>query len=100
MILRLPVILSLSLFTVALAGPTKYGGRKCWNHLTPEDIGTKEGKFSDDLSKIESPTRIASNFSNHTISVYFNVISSGAELSQGSIPYVAFFWLHRCPSQT
>jgi hypothetical protein len=91
MVLRLPVVVFLSLFTVALAGPTKYGVRKCWNHPTTEEMGAKEGKFSDVLSKIESPTRIASNFSNHTIPVYFNVISSGTELSQGCIPYVVLF---------
>lgn len=100
MIFRLPVVLFLSLFTVALASPTKYGGRKCGSHLTPEEMVTKEGKFSDALSKIESPTRIANNFSNHTIPVYFNVISSGTELSQGCIPYVVLFWPHWCPLHT
>ena len=92
MILRLPalaVLLSLSAF--AFAGPTKYGGRKCGNHLAPEHVDAKESKFADALSRVEIP---ASTFSNHTISVYFNVISSGTDLSHGCIPYVVSFWPH------
>lgn len=85
MILPTPALAAiLSLATVAFAGPTNYGVRKCGNHLATEDVNAREGKFLLALSKAH--TRIASNFSNQTIPVYFNVISSGTVLSQGCIP--------------
>lgn len=100
MILPFLVILSLSLSTVTSAGPTKHGGRRCWNHLTPEEINANEGRFSDALSTLENPTMTAGDFSNHTVSVHFNVISSGTELSQGHIPCVVSPRPCACPSET
>ena len=78
----------LSFVTIAFASPTDYGGRKCGNHPSPEHINEKESKFADALSRLGVSTRTANNFSNHTISVYFNVISSGTQYAQGYIPYV------------
>ena len=88
MILRLPVALTvlLSLFTVAFAGPAKYGGRKCGNQFTAEEIEAKESKFADSLSRMGTPTRLAGSFSNYTIPVHFFVIYSGKTLAQGYIP--------------
>lgn len=87
MILPLPALTILFSFaTIAFAGPTNYGGRKCGNHPSPEHINEKESKFADALSRLGVPTRISNNFSNHTISVYFNVISSGSQYAQGTIP--------------
>ncbi|KAF9644657.1 metalloprotease [Thelephora ganbajun] len=87
MILRLPVVLIafLSLVTFAF-GATPNGVHKCGSHLTVDEMITKETKFADDLSKIKTPTRITSGFSNHTILVYFNVIYASMELSGGYIP--------------
>ena len=76
----------LSLVTVAFASPTQNGGRKCGNQLTPEDILAKEGKFADALSKIDGSVRLAGDLSNYTIPVYFHVIYSGQNLSQGYVP--------------
>jgi len=87
MIYHLPVALTvLSLVTAAFAGPTNYGGPKCGSHLSAEDIDANESKFADSLSRIGGVTRLTDNFSNHTISVYFNVIYSGKKLEQGYIP--------------
>jgi len=88
MMFRLPVALTvlLSLITVASAGPTRYGGRKCGNHPTSEDIDAKEGNFMDALSKTDGPVGLAGKFSNHTIPVRFHVIYSGKKLSQGYVP--------------
>ena len=80
------IIVLFSLITVAFAGPTKYGGRKCGNHLSSQDIDAKEGNFMDALSKTDGPVRLAGKFSNHTIPVHFHVIYSGKKLSQGYIP--------------
>lgn len=90
MVLRLRVVLTvaLSLVTVAFAGPTKYGNRTCGNHLTRGEINARESRFTDALSRIETPTRISDHFSNRTVPVYFNVISSGTGISQGCILYV------------
>jgi hypothetical protein len=85
MIFCLPALAALSLSAIAFASPTKYGGNKCGNHLALEHINAKESKFANDLSRVEIP---GSTFSDRTISVYFNVISSGTDLSQGCIPYV------------
>ena len=88
MILSLPTALTviLSLVTVAFAGPAKYGGRKCGNHFTDEEIAAKERNFSGAINNTEALTRITNGFSNHTVLVYFNVISSGGTLEQGCVP--------------
>ena len=88
MISRFPVVLTvlLSLTTAAFAGPTNYGGRKCGNHLTSEEIDAKEGNFTDALSKLDGNVRLAGKFSGYTIPVHFHVIYSGTKLSQGYIP--------------
>lgn len=102
MIFRLPALTILFSFaTIAFAGPTNYGGgRKCGNHPSLEHINEKESKFADALSRLGVSTRIASEFSNHTISVYFNVISSGTQYAQGCIPYVMSHGPFLLPSKT
>jgi len=85
---HIPVALTvlLSLITGAFAGPTKYGGRKCGNNLSSEDIDAKEGNFTDALSKLDGTVRLAGKFSKYTIPVHFHVIYSGGKISQGYIP--------------
>ena len=91
MIFRLPVVLTalLSLVTISFTGATRIGGRKCGNHLTSEDIDTKESKFTNALSKMDNPIRLAREFSNYTIPVHFHVIYARKILSRGYIPWVA-----------
>lgn len=88
MILCLSVTLAtlLSLVTVAFASPSKYGGSRCGTQLTAEDIEAKESDFTEALSRIDIPTRIASDFSDRTIPVHFHVIYAGKELKKGYVP--------------